>query len=388
MRSVLQPRNALARRACLTRSSTRFGTEVTGEIRHVLEDCLAYRSTPLISLPVAANTLGLGRLWAKDERSRLGFSSFKALGGTYAVLSIASELASTRHGRSVSIRDLLAERMSLAPSTTFTAATAGNHGRAVAAGASLVGGRCVVFVPEGVPEDQLANIASHGAEIVRVAGAYEHAVDSCRRRAEGSGWIVVADTSWEGYTEVPTRIMQGYTVLVAEAMEQAPVAPTHVVVQSGVGGLAGAIAGYFASTRPEDMPVFVVVEPESAACLLASAQAGKMLTIPFARSSNMGRLDCYRPSPVAWEILSGLADAFVAISDEDAVEAMIHLAQMQVRTSPSGAAGMAGLSQIMRCQHPRAALQLGVDSSVLIIITEDATALDHSILGARESSAE
>lgn len=357
-----------AARAHSVQASQLFGASVAREVLNALTACPAYSPTPLVALRESAALLGVSEVWAKDERNRLGLASFKALGGAYAVLTHATRHASREGLEGLGIRELLRQHRPMP--LTFATATAGNHGRSVAAGASMVGARSVVFVPEGVPDSQVAAIVRSGAEIVHVAGTYDRAVQECRDQVAREGWTLVLDTSFPGYIEIPRRVMQGYVVILAEALEQLPHPPTHVIVQAGVGGLAAATAAYLANGASHSAPRTIVVEPDRAACLLESARAGKPVKIPSSGRTNMGRLECYEPSLLAWEILSGLAAAFVTVSDTEATRAEERLAHESLPTSPSGAAGLAGLFRLTESERSRTALGLGPESRVLVLVTE------------------
>jgi diaminopropionate ammonia-lyase len=347
-----------------------FGVQRVRDVLELLRQCPAYAVTPLLTLDALARQLGIQELAAKDERSRLGLTSFKALGGVYAVLTMAADAASRELGRSLSPAELVRGNVRLTRPLVFATASAGNHGCAVAAGARLVGAHCVVFVPTGVPAVMLQSMAARGAELVHVSGVYEDAVAQCRERAASSGWQLVSDTSWPGYREPAARVQLGYSVTACEVREALTEAPTHVFVQAGVGGLAAAWAASLAAFFQPANPQLLVVEPERAACLLASARAGERTRIAVERPTNMGRLQCYEPSLLAWEQLSGLTSAFVSVSDAQAEQATALLKDAGVSTSPSGAAGLAGLLRVLGDPLAREAVALGPKSRVLILVTE------------------
>jgi len=203
-----------------------------------VERFLAHRdnhlATPLHALPALAGELGLGAIHIKDEGFRLGLGSFKALGGAYAVMHLVLEAAGKQLGRSVDIAELSSpEVKAIAAVMTFACATDGNHGRSVAQGAGLVGARSVIFVHSGVSNERVAAIARFGAEMVRVAGDYDQSVREAARVAAERGWTVVSDTSWPGYERIPGLVMQGYTVIVREALERLAQPPTHIFLQAG-----------------------------------------------------------------------------------------------------------------------------------------------------------
>lgn len=327
----------------------------------------AYAPTPLHALPALAAELGVGALHLKDEGARLGLGSFKALGGAYAVVRVAQEEAERQP-----------DRPAVAEGMIFACASAGNHGRSVAFGARLVGAKAVVFLHTGVSEERAAAIERLGARTSRVEGSYDDAVAEATRVAEAEGWTLVSDTSWPGYERVPGMVMQGYTVLVREALRQLPSPPTHVFVQAGVGGVAAAVAGHLATALGDRRPFFVVVDPSRAACFYESAKAGRPVEVARGEPTVMAMLECYEPSRVAWRVLSRVADAFMTVDDDDAVHAMRRLARPvggdpAVVAGESGAAGVAGLLRAAAAPDVAAVLGLNGGSRVLAIVTEGAT---------------
>lgn len=334
-----------------------------------------YAPTPLRDLPVIARDAGIAVLRLKDEAGRFGLGSFKALGGGYAVAELlANELA--RRGVTPDARsaDLLAGRWrNVTETITVTCATDGNHGRAVAWGAQRCHCRAVIFLHETVSAGREAAIAAYGAEIRRVAGTYDDAVRTAAAKAEARGWFVVSDTSWPGYVQVPQAIMQGYRVMAAEAVadwDGAP--PTHVFIQGGVGGVAAAVSVQMrAAVTP--VPRLIVVEPDRAACLLASAELGERTSIPGNLDTLMAGLACGEPSLLAWQELERAAAAFMAIPDTAAVATMRLLARHGIVAGESGVAGLAGC--LLAVADPVARETLGLDgaSRVLVFSTEGAT---------------
>jgi diaminopropionate ammonia-lyase len=356
-----------------------FGPAAAAEAERVFAARDGHVPTPMHALPALAGALGVGAIHVKDEGQRLGLGSFKALGGAYAVARLVLEEASRQLGRSVGIAELhAAEVRAVAAGMTFGCATDGNHGRSVAQGAELVGARAAIFVHSGVSEARIAAIACYGAEIIRVRGTYDDSVVEEARVCAERGWTVVSDTSWPGYERIPGLVMQGYSVLVGEALRQMPAPPTHVFVQAGVGGIAAAVAGHLAAVFGDRRPTVVVVEPARAACLFASAEAGGPVKIAHGEATVMAMLECYEPSLVAWRVLSRLADAFMTVDEEDAVAVMNRLAHPAgqdpaVVAGESGGVGLAGL--IRAAADPAIRSELGLDAGarVLAIITEGAT---------------
>lgn len=335
--------------------------------------------TPLHALPALAAELGVGTIHIKDEGSRLGLGSFKALGGSYAVIRLVLEEAGRRLGRPVDIAELhTPEVRAVAAGMTVACATDGNHGRSVAQGAQLVGARAAIFVHSGVSNERVAAIARFGAQMIRVEGTYDDSVAEAARVAAERGWIVVSDTSWPGYERIPGLVMQGYTAMVREALRQLPEPPTHVFVQAGVGGVAAAAAGHLALVLGDRRPTFVVVEPARAACLFETARAGRPVKIEHGEPTVMAMLECYEPSLVAWRVLSRLADGFMTVDEDDAVAVMNRLARPvgndpAIVAGESGGAGLAGLIRAAADSAIRSALHLDDASRAFVINTEGAT---------------
>ncbi|MRX33032.1 diaminopropionate ammonia-lyase [Aminobacter sp. NyZ550] len=356
-----------------------LGIEAAETVERFLSHRPNHRPTPLRSLPALARELGIGAVHLKDEGFRLGLGSFKALGGAYAVIRLVLEAAEARLGRPVAIAELHSPEVAkISAAMTFGCATDGNHGRSVAQGAQLVGARSVIFVHGGVSDARVAAIARYGAVMERVAGTYDDSVAEAARVCEANGWTVVSDTSWPGYERIPGLVMQGYTAIFREALEKLPEAPTHVFIQAGVGGIAAAAAGYLANRYGEARPTFVVVDPARAACIFETARQGKPVKIAHGEPTVMAMLECYEPSQVAWRVLSRVADAFMTVEDETAVEVMNLLARPfdhdpVVVAGESGGAGLAGLLVAARDAGMRAAIGLDVHSRVLLVITEGAT---------------
>ena len=334
-----------------------------------------YAPTPLHALPMVAEQIGIAALHIKDEAGRFGLGSFKALGGAYAVAGVlAAELARRGAALSATTADLLAGRYAAdTRDITVTCATDGNHGRSVAWGAQRFGAACVISVHDSVSQGRIDAIARYGADIRVVPGTYDDAVRAAAAEAALHGWFVVSDTSWPGYTEIPREIMQGYRVMADEALDQWPGRPpTHAFIQGGVGGVAAAVSVQMRA-RLDPTPDIVVVEPERAACLLASAAAGAPTPVAGDLDTIMAGLACGEPSLIAWQELDRAAAAFLAIPDAAAIDAMRLLAGFGIESGESGAAGLAGLLLAARDPAARAALALGPTSRVLAFSTEGAT---------------
>ncbi|NKC30661.1 diaminopropionate ammonia-lyase [Falsiroseomonas selenitidurans] len=345
--------------------------------RAEIEGWPGYAPTPLHDLPEVAAAARLAEVAYKDEAGRFGLGSFKALGGAYAVARLlVGELARRGVANAATTTELEegAHRDALR-AITVTCATDGNHGRSVAWGAQRFGARCVIFVHETVSQGRRDAIARYGAEIRVVPGNYDDAVREAARLAAAEGWFVVSDTSYEGYTEVPRDVMQGYRLMAEEAAAQmAGRVPTHAFIQAGVGGVAAAVSIQLRARFGAGVKL-VVVEPERAACLLASAEAGEAVAVEGELDTLMAGLACGEPSLLAWQELERGAFAFMAVSDASAVDAMRLLARRQpgLVAGESAVAGLAALLLVARDPMTRAMLGLEAESRVLLFGTEGAT---------------
>ena len=333
-----------------------------------------YAPTPLVDLPGLARTLGVGRIRLKHEGRRFTLKSFKALGGAYGVMRIL------QRETGAAIPEIMAGRVrERVAGVTVCCATDGNHGRAVAWGAQLAGARCVIYLHAHVSQGREDAIAAYGAEIVRVPGSYDDSVRQAAEDAATNGWIVVSDTSWPGYEEIPAWVKQGYTVIMAEAMAQlGSDRPSHLFVQAGVGGLAAAaIAPLWEDWGPK-RPLCTVVEPHEADCVYQSAVQGGLANGLGSLETVMACLSAGEASPLAWQILQTGADAFLTMDDAFATRAMAMLAwgsgeDPRLVVGESGSSGVAALIAVSENPSARRALALGPDADVLLIASEGAT---------------
>jgi diaminopropionate ammonia-lyase len=307
--------------------------------------CPEYARSPMINSRDLAKAAGVSELWLKDERHRMGLGSFKALGAAYVIAHIAQT------GADMS-------------GYTFVTASAGNHGLSVAEGAKVFGAKSVVFISNAVPQAFATLLAETGADVRRAGDDYQGSMDAATAAASDNGWTPLSDSSWPGYFELPHRLMEGYLVMAAEIVDQMDTKPTHIFLQAGVGGLAGAVAAYLRDVWG-DGPRIVVVEPDAAPALTESIRAGRVVTTPGPQST-MGRLDCKEPSLIALAGLARDADDFLTISDACVEAALPILGNAGFATSPSGGAGVA----VVLSGDMRDALGLNSDSRVLTIISE------------------
>lgn len=326
----------------------------------LLSLCPAYRPSPLARLADG------GPLLVKDETGRMGLGAFKALGGVYAV----ARLLEARLGIEATAIDEMRHAVAGA-GITFVCASAGNHGLSVAAGARLFGARARIHLSPQVHNSFAERLREKGAEVARSGTNYEESVAAAVADGEATGAIHLADGSWDGYIEPPRLVMEGYTVIAEEMRRDFAAAgdwPSHVYLQAGVGGLAGAVAHAIRRTW-EVQPEIIVVEPEAAPCLKASVAAGRMVTVE-GPDSIMGRLDCKTPSLIAFEILAKAADRFVTVSEVAGAAAAMRAKALGFPTTPSGAAGLAALdAEPVRPRRP------------LVIISEGAVAVPSGSTG-------
>ena len=319
--------------------------DATG-VADLLGQCPAHQETPLLSVPTLAAHCGVVQIHLKDERNRMGLGSFKALGAAHAIARTAWDVVEGGDWSKA-----LAGR-------TFVTASAGNHGLSVAAGAALFGAQAVIYLAETVPESFAARLRAKGAEVVREGNDYEASMNAAETAAARNDWTLLSDSSWPGYTELPYLVMEGYLQLAAEAAQQIP-APTHILLQAGVGGLAAAVAAH-ARKVWGDAPQIIVVEPEAAPALMESIRAGKVVDTQGPVSA-MGRLDCKTPSMIALQGLARDADLLVTLSEEEAAAAVVTLQTEGLATTLSGGAGIGALT---------AGLNLPAEARVFAILSE------------------
>lgn len=347
-----------------------------------------YTQTPLAKLPQMAEYLGLGEVYVKDESYRFGLNAFKVLGGSFAMARyIAKET-----GRDVSelpyavlTSDQLREEFGQA---TFFTATDGNHGRGVAWAANKLRQKAVVHMPKGTTQTRLENIRKEGAKVDILEMNYDDCVRlAAKEAAETPRGVVVQDTAWDGYEEIPSWIMQGYGTMAMEAGEQLNACgcerPTHVFVQAGVGSLAGAVVGYFTNLYPDNPPVFVVVEADVAACLYKGAAAGDgdIRIVDGDMQTIMAGLACGEPNTISWDILKNHVKTFISAPDWVAAKGMRMLSaplkgDPQVTSGESGAAPFGALAAIMTMDEYaplKEELELNETSRVLLFSTEGNT---------------
>lgn len=322
-----------------------------------------YAPTPLVDLPGIAAELGVGRVLAKEESSRLGLPAFKALGASWAIRRVLDSRPDERQ-------------------LTLVTATDGNHGRAVARFGRLLGHRAEIVVPRGVSAGAIAAIEAEGAAVTVLDGSYDDAVTAAARLADSSSdAVLVQDTAWEGYEEIPAWIVEGYGTLLVELDEQAEAldaAVDLVMVPTGVGSLLQAVLTHYRSSPAAGSPAVVAVEPDVAAGLPASLAAGHPVTVETGVTTMAG-LNCGTPSALAWPFIEHGLDGVVTVTDRAAATAARDLAAAGVDAGPCGAASLAALRAVLtgggaeaRARH----LGLDADSTVALLITEGAASTE------------
>ena len=343
-----------------------------------------YEETPLVDAPGIAEALGVGKVWVKDESARLGLPAFKVLGASWAVYKALEErLPGGAFGDWETVEELKEKLEPLRP-LDLVAATDGNHGRALARVAGLLGLGARIFVPEEMVAARRETIAEEGAEVVVVKGTYDEAVERSYEEA-GERSLVVSDMSWPGYERIPSWVIEGYSTMLWEIDDElerrGEAEPDLVVVQVGVGAFAAAVTRHFRGPQRSRHPKLLGVEPAGAACLLESVAAGRIVSVPGPHDSIMAGLNCGRPSLVAWPTVSRGIDVLVAVDDEPAQEAMRLTAASGIVSGETGAAGLGGLLELLRRggespeqeEKARRALGVGGESRVLLFNCEGAT---------------
>ena len=337
-----------------------------------------YKPTPLLSLKDIALQTGVKKIYYKDESSRFGLGSFKALGGTYGVLKFIQDELKKDIGSNVTLEDIHKGKFKEKISRfTVTTATDGNHGRSVAYGAKLFGCKCQIYIHAEVSLGRQDAIEQLDANVIRVNGNYDESLNLCKKESELNNWHIISDTSYPGYTKYPRDIMSGYNVMseeIASQLEKIEM-PTHIFLQGGVGSFPGAICAYFWEKFPNSNIKFIVVESEHAPCLIQSAQNNQMTSVNIKKETMMAGLSCGEPSLLGWEILSIGTDDFVAISDQLIPSTMRMLANNNppIEAGESSVAGLAALMEIMKATDIAKKLKLDSQSIILLFGTEGAT---------------
>jgi len=353
------------------------------KVRQFHESFPMYKATPLAKLRKFSEAVGLKNVYVKDESYRFGLNAFKVLGGSFAIGNyIASRLkvdiAELPYEKMVSekIREKLGD-------LTFVTATDGNHGRGVAWTANQLKQKSVVYMPKGSSRERLENIQAEGADASITDFNYDEAVRLADRKARENGWVMVQDTAWKGYEDIPTWIIQGYGTMALEAYEQLKERPTHIFIQAGVGSLASAVTGFFANAYSEDKPIITVVEPDKADCVFRTAKAndGKLHFVTGDMNTIMAGLACGEPCSIGWNVLKSYTDFFISVPDFVAAKGMRILGNPldsddRVISGESGAVTLGCVAEIMtnpKLSNIKNELKLDETSVVLCFSTEGDT---------------
>ena len=315
-----------------------------------------YNPTPLISLNKLSKELNLNNVYYKDENKRFDLKSFKALGGAYAVEKV------TQGNKDIVV----------------ATATAGNHGRSVAWGARRLGLKCKIFISEFVSDARGQAMADLGADVIKVKGNYEKSLMECIKQSTENNWQIVQDVAWKDYMQVPTYTMAGYTVMMKEIVDQINNEKiSHIILQAGVGGMAGAMVAGIARYL-DHVPVTIVVEPDSAACVLESIKTGKIEKIDIKRESLMGGMSCGEVSLVPWEILKNSVKYCISLPDDDIAKTMRLLgnstfSEEKIVAGENSAPGV--ISLIACCEDEKIKEKIGLseNSNVMLIGCEGDT---------------
>ena len=347
------------------------------EALEVISHWPGYAPTPLYRLQSIAAQIGVKDIFYKDESQRFHLKSFKALGGAYAVARQLQQAILRETGEDADINALLERRYpSVVEKLVISCATDGNHGRSVAWGCQMFGCQCVIYIHRDVSTGRQQAMEDFGARVVRIDGNYDDSVRLAASEAEKHARIIVSDTSYPGYMDIPRDVALGYTVMLAESVQQMrDERPTHVFIQGGVGGLASAVCAYFWELFGAGRPRFAVVEPEKANCLQQSARSGKPVAVEGDLETLMAGLSCGEVSLLAWEILKSGADDFMTVGEDSVAQCMRLLARdpLSIEAGESAVAGLA--AAIAAREDPEMAARLGLDENSLVFVigTEGAT---------------
>ena len=326
-----------------------LSSETIDEAYKIISKWNDYSPTPLISLNKLKDKLKINRILYKDESKRFHLKSFKALGGAYAVEKIIK-------GNNKKI---------------ISTATAGNHGRSVAWGSQKNGLKCKIFISEFVSESRAEVMRSFGADVIRVKGNYEDSLNECIEQSNKNNWQIVQDVAWEDYKLVPKLTMAGYSVMMKEISEQIKNEKiSHVILQAGVGGMAAAMVAGIARYL-DYVPKIIIVEPDSAACVLESVKEGKIKKISIKKESIMGGMSCGEVSLVPWEILKNSVHFCVTVSDDYISKTVKYLANNSFsdekiiggECSTPGITSLVGLSNDLEVKNK---ISLNENSNVLL----------------------
>jgi len=368
-----------------------FSEKISKKVLRFHTKLPGYEPTRLVRLQQLAQSWGVAEAWVKNESTRFGLKAFKVLGGSYAIARWLCQ----RLGKdidTIAYDELTGEELrKRLGQITFATATDGNHGRGVAWTAQQLGQAAMVYMPKGTVRSRVENIRAHGATVEITDLNYDDTVQMCWQIAREKDWVVVQDTAWEGYTDIPLWIMQGYSTMCCEVRNQIVQSqlkpPTHVFLQAGNGAFTAAMVGGLVNHYQQNAPCFIIMEPHNAACMFKSATAGdhQPHRVSGDLKTIMAGLACGEPNPMAWHILRAFSCCYIRCADVVAANGIRILAHPlegddAVEAGESGAVGI-GLLDLITHDSQLGSLkqQLGIgsDSRLLFFNTEGATDPDN-----------
>lgn len=364
--------------------TTFLNEEIAREVHDYHKSFPMYEETPFLDLKNLAEKAGVKNILVKDESYRFGLNAFKVLGGSYAIGKVIAEKLD------MDIKDLTFEKLTSKEvkdklgDVTFITATDGNHGRGVAWAAKQLKQKSIVYMPRGSAEERVKNIEKEGATVKVLDANYDECVRQVNELAEEKGYIMVQDTAWDGYEDIPKWIMQGYMTLaweMYESLQEKNIKPTHLFLQAGVGSFAAATTGFFANMYKEDKPIITIVEPDTVACIYESAKADKRVLVGGNYKTIMAGLACGEPNTFGLKVLLDNCEHFISASDEFAAFGMRVLgnpykSDKKIISGESGASSFGAILKILtddRYEDERKKLNINEDSNLIFVSTEGDT---------------
>ena len=364
--------------------TTFLNEEIARKVHDYHKSFPMYEETPFVDLKNLAEKAGVKNILVKDESYRFGLNAFKVLGGSYAIGKVIAEKLD------MDIKDLTFEKLTSKEvkdklgDVTFITATDGNHGRGVAWAAKQLNQKSIVYMPRGSAEERVKNIEKEGATVKVLDANYDEWVRQANELAEEKGYIMVQDTAWDGYEDIPKWIMQGYMTLaweMYESLQEKNIKPTHLFLQAGVGSFAAATTGFFANMYKEDKPIITIVEPDTVACIYESAKADKRVLVGGNYKTIMAGLACGEPNTFGLKVLLDNCEHFISVSDEFAAFGMRVLgnpykSDKKIISGESGASSFGVILKILtddRYEDERKKLNINEDSNLIFVSTEGDT---------------
>ncbi|VYU06848.1 diaminopropionate ammonia-lyase [Peptoniphilus gorbachii] len=364
--------------------TTFLNEEIAREVHDYHKSFPMYEETPFLELKNLAEKAGVKNILVKDESYRFALNAFKVLGGSYAIGKVIAEKLD------MDIKDLTFEKLTSKEvkdklgDVTFITATDGNHGRGVAWAVKQLNQKSIVYMPRGSAEERVKNIEKEGATVKVLDANYDECVRQANELAEEKGYIMVQDTAWDGYEDIPKWIMQGYMTLaweMYESLQEKNIKPTHLFLQAGVGSFAAATTGFFANMYNEDKPIITIVEPDTVACIYESAKADKRVLVGGNYKTIMAGLACGEPNTFGLKVLLDKCEHFISASDEFAAFGMRVLgnpykSDKRIISGESGASSFGVILKILtddRYEDERKKLNINEDSNLIFVSTEGDT---------------